>query len=153
MAAKVMRDSRIEHGFVFTGAEYEGGTVLGTEFIRTAGGDVLDGAEVVIARPEAIRGLEIQHGLVADGIAPKAVAEFKEDEASGAFLRGGAVFMRMWPYAYDLLSDPEQSKLEPAQVGLGSVPVAAPDIEPVNVGGGWNFYINARRPIRTRRGR
>jgi multiple sugar transport system substrate-binding protein len=142
MAAKVQRDARID-GFVFTGAEYEGGTVLGTEFIRTAGGDILDGSEVVIARPEAVRGLEIQQRLVADGIAPKAVAEFKEDEASGAFLRGDAVFMRMWPYAYDLLSDPEQSKLEAAQVGLGSVPVAAPEIEPVNVGGGWNFYINA----------
>jgi multiple sugar transport system substrate-binding protein len=143
MAAKAKRDGRVKDGLVFTGARYEGGTVLGTEFIRTSGGDILDGEEVVIGRPEAVRGLEIQRSLVADGIAPKAVASYKEDEASGAFLRGDAVFMRMWPYAYDLLSDPEQSGLERAQVGLASVPVAEPGIEPVNVGGGWNFYINA----------
>jgi multiple sugar transport system substrate-binding protein len=143
MAAKAKRDGRVKDGFVFTGARYEGGTVLGTEFIRTSGGDVLDGQEVVIGRPEAVRGLEIQRSLVDDGIAPKAVASYKEDEASGAFLRGDAVFMRMWPYAYDLLSDPEQSSLERAQVGLASVPVAEPGIEPVNVGGGWNFFVNA----------
>ena len=33
-------------------------------------------------------------------------ASFKEDEASGAFLRGDAVFMRMWPYAYDCSATP-----------------------------------------------
>ena len=143
MAAKVQEDGGAKHGFVFTGAIYEGGTVLGTEFIRGAGGDVLDGKEVTIAAPEAIRGLTVQHSLVADGIAPEAVGNFKEDEASGAFLRGDAVFMRMWPYAYDLLSDPEQSELETAQVGLAQVPVADAGVTPVNVGGGWNFYVNA----------
>jgi multiple sugar transport system substrate-binding protein len=143
MAAKAKRDGRVKDGFVFTGARYEGGTVLGTEFIRTSGGDVLDGQDVVIGRPEAVRGLEVQRSLVDDGIAPKAVASYKEDEASGAFLRGDAVFMRMWPYAYDLLSDPEQSSIERAQVGLASVPVAEPGVEPVNVGGGWNFFVNA----------
>jgi multiple sugar transport system substrate-binding protein len=143
MAAKVQRDGGAKHGFVFTGAIYEGGTVLGTEFIRGAGGDILDGKEVVIAGPEAVTGLTIQQSLVAEGVAPKAVANFKEDEATGAFLRGDAAFMRMWPYAYDQLSDPSLSDIEAAQVGLGHVPVAAADIEPVNVGGGWNFYVNA----------
>jgi multiple sugar transport system substrate-binding protein len=143
MAARIQADAGTKHGFVFTGAIYEGGTVLGTEFIRGAGGDILDGDEVVIARPEAVRGLTVQQSLVADGIAPEAVGNFKEDEATGAFLRGDAVFMRMWPYAYDLLSDPEQSELETAQVGLAHVPVADAGVTPVNVGGGWNFYVNA----------
>jgi multiple sugar transport system substrate-binding protein len=143
MAAKVQRDADVADGFVFTGAEYEGGTVLGTEFIRTAGGDILEGSEVVIGSPEAIGGLETQQSLVAEGIAPEAVANFQEDEASGAFLRGDAVFMRMWPYAYDLLPDPNESNIKESQVGLTQVPVATEDIPRVNVGGGWNFYINA----------
>jgi trehalose/maltose transport system substrate-binding protein len=142
MAAKVQRDAGVPNGFVFTGAVYEGGTVLGTEFIRTAGGDVLDGDSVVVTSPEAIEGLSIQQSLVADGIAPKAVANFKEDEASAAFLRGDSVFMRMWPYAYDLLTDKEASDIEQRQVGLAHVPVASDSIEPVNVGGGWSFFIN-----------
>lgn len=43
MAAKVQADAGVTNGFVFTGANYEGGTVLGLEFIRNAGGDVLEG--------------------------------------------------------------------------------------------------------------
>jgi multiple sugar transport system substrate-binding protein len=80
---------------------------------------------------------------VADGIAPKAVANFQEDEASGAFLRGDSVFMRMWLYAYDFLGDEEQSSITAGQVGLAEVPVAAPDLPRANVGGGFNFFINA----------
>jgi len=143
MAAKVQQDADIPNGFVFTGAQYEGGTVLGLEFIRTAGGDVLDGDTVVVDSPEAIEGLAIQQALVADGVAPEAVANFKEEEASGAFLRGDSVFMRMWPYAYDFLGDPEQSSISVDQVELTELPVASEEIPRVNVGGGFNFFINA----------
>lgn len=142
MAAKVQRDAKVPNGFVFTGAVYEGGTVLGTEFIRSAGGDVLDGDTAVVTSPQAVEGLKIQQSLVADGIAPKAVANFKEDEAAAAFLRGDSVFMRMWPFAYDMLTDKEASDITPQQVGLVPVPVASADASPLNVGGGWSFYIN-----------
>jgi multiple sugar transport system substrate-binding protein len=144
MAAKVQKDAGTDNGFVFTGAQYEGGTVLGIEFIREAGGDILNGDSVIVDSPKAIEGLTIQQSLVSDGIAPKAVANFKEDEASGAFLRGDAVFMRMWPYAYDFLGDKKQSSITAAQVGLAPLPVASQGIAPVNVGGGFNFFINAK---------
>jgi multiple sugar transport system substrate-binding protein len=142
MAARIQRDAGVANGFVFTGAAYEGGTVLGTEFIRNAGGDILDGDRVVIASPEAVEGLRIQQSLVADGTAPEAVATFTEDEATGAFGRGDTVFMRMWPFYYTDLANPELSTLDLAQVGLAQVPVASAGNQPVNVGGGWNFYLN-----------
>jgi multiple sugar transport system substrate-binding protein len=142
MAGKVTKDSNVANGFVFTGAVYEGGTVLGTEFIRTAGGDVLKGNEPTITSPQSVEGLTIQQSLVKDGIAPKAVANFKEDESAAAFLRGDAVFMRQWPYVYDLLSDKEQSDISPGQVELSHVPVATTGMTPVNVGGGWSFFLN-----------
>lgn len=143
MASKVQKDAGTENGFVFTGAQYEGGTVLGLEFIRTSGGDVLDGDTVIVDSPEAIAGLANQQSLVAEGIAPEAVANFKEDEASGAFLRGDSVFMRMWPYAYDFLGDKELSSITADQVELTQLPVASEDLPRVNVGGGFNFFINA----------
>jgi len=142
MAAKVQRDAKVKNGFVFTGAVYEGGTVLGTEFIRTAGGDVLDGSKVTLTSPEAVEGLSTQQSLVADGIAPKAVANFQEGELEAAFLGGDTVFMRTWPYVYDLLSDKEQSDIDPAQVELSHVPMTAADMTPLNVGGGWSFFLN-----------
>jgi multiple sugar transport system substrate-binding protein len=143
MAAKILADSGVQSGFVFTGAIYEGGTVLGTEFIRNAGGDILDGDTVVIGSDAAITGLTAQRALVAEGIAPEAVANFREDEVAGAFLRGDAVFMRTWPYVHGQLSDSELSTLEVAQVGLAKLPVVVDGVESVNVGGGWNYYINA----------
>jgi multiple sugar transport system substrate-binding protein len=142
MASKIQRDAGIPNGFVFTGAQYEGGTVLGIEFIRTHGGDVLDGDTVIIDSPEAIAGLTTQQALVSDAIAPESVANYQEDQASGAFLRGDSVFMRMWPYAYDFLGDPELSSLDANQVELAPLPVAK-GVEPVNVGGGFNFFLNA----------
>jgi trehalose/maltose transport system substrate-binding protein len=143
MASKVQQDAGIKNGFVFTGADYEGGTVLGLEFIRTAGGDVLDGDSVIVDSPEAIEGLTIQQTLVGDGIAPGSVANYQEDQASGAFLRGDSVFMRMWPYAYDFLGDKQETDLTTSEVELAQLPTASEDIAPINVGGGFNWFLNA----------
>lgn len=144
MAHKVMTDSKIANGFVFQGAQYEGGTLNGMEYIRSSGGDVLDGDKVVIASPAAVKGLEIQRKLVTGAVSPAAVAEYKEDESGGAFLGGRSVFLRSWGYLYGLVSDKSQSKLDPAQVGVAAVPRADTAIEPVNVGGGWNLYLNGQ---------
>lgn len=143
MAAKVKRDAKVRNGLVFTGAIYEGGTVLGTEFIRCAGGDILGGDKVTIGSPQAVEGLRLQQSLVADGIAPKAVADYKEDEITAAFLRGDTVFMRQWPYIYDNVADKKQSKIDYDQLGISRVPLVRPGTTPTNVGGGWNFYLNA----------
>lgn len=144
MAKKVMSDSKTANGFVFQGAQYEGGTVNGMEYIRTAGGDVLHGDEVVIGEAKSVHGLQIQRSLVTSGVTPQAVAEYKEDESGGAFLGGKSVFLRSWGYLYGAASDKGQSKLSPEQVGVTSVPRADTGIAPVNVGGGWSLYLNAR---------
>jgi multiple sugar transport system substrate-binding protein len=144
MAAKVQHDSGTRYGYVFQGAQYEGGTVNGLEFIRTAGGDVLDASgRIVIGDAAAVNGLKIQRAMVTDGTSPAAVAEYKEDESAGAFLAGDSVFLRSWGYLYGLVSDPSQSKITNAQVGVGELPVADAEFPRVNVGGGWNFYMNA----------
>jgi multiple sugar transport system substrate-binding protein len=143
MAEKVMRDQRVKHGFVFTGAVYEGGTLLGLEFIRSTGDVLIDGTEIVATDAQIVQGLEIERSMVTSGISPQAVANFQEDQAAGAFLAGDAVFLRNWSYTYGLVSDPEQSKLQPDQVGIAAVPVADPGVEPANYGGNWNLFMNA----------
>jgi len=66
MALKVVRDQKTPNGFLFQGANYEGGTVNGIEYIRGAGGDVLTGGKVTIDSPAAVRGLSIERSRRAE---------------------------------------------------------------------------------------
>ncbi|MFL6059392.1 MAG: extracellular solute-binding protein, partial [Rubrobacteraceae bacterium] len=109
MVEKVRRETGTRYGFVFQGADYEGGVVNGLEFIWNSGGEVLDPHdldEVTVATPEAVAGLETARGMVTDGVAPGAVPSFKEYEAYSIFLNGDAIFMRNWPNVYARAADP-----------------------------------------------
>jgi multiple sugar transport system substrate-binding protein len=144
MALKTVQDTGTKDGFVFQGAEYEGGVCNGLEYIRTHGGEVLDPndpSKVIIGSPESASGLETWHSMIADGASPQAVLQYKEDEAHGAFIRGDAVFMRNWPYVYALLSNPQESDIKPGQVGVAPIPVSEGKPSSSTLGG-WNFFIN-----------
>ena len=146
MALKTTQDTGTKDGFVFQGAEYEGGVCNGCEYIWTHGGNVLDPenpTEVVIDSPEAAAGLETWHSMIADGVSPQSVLQYKEDEAHAAFLRGDTVFLRNWPYVYALVANPEESEIEPEQVGVTPIPVAQQGERSYSTLGGWNFFINA----------
>jgi multiple sugar transport system substrate-binding protein len=56
--------------------------------------------------------------MVADGIAPEGVSQYKEQESATIFLGGDAVFMRNVPRMYALASDPAESEIEPAVIGV-----------------------------------
>jgi multiple sugar transport system substrate-binding protein len=143
MALKVVRDQKTPNGFLFQGANYEGGTVNGLEYIRGAGGDVLTDGKVTVDSTEAVRGLSTERSMVTRGVAPASVAGYKEDECAGLFLGGKAVFARTWVYLYGLLPDKQQSVLDTSQVGVAELPVAQAGLPRVNVGGGWNCLVNA----------
>ncbi|MEV5966589.1 ABC transporter substrate-binding protein [Kribbella sp. NPDC051952] len=143
MALKISRDTKTPFGFNFQGANYEGGTVNGIEYIRSAGGDVLTDGRVTIGSAEAVEGLTTERTMVTSGAAPAGVANYKEDECLGGFLGGKTVFTRQWVYLYGKLADKQQSVLGPDQVGVAELPVARAGLKPVNVGGGWNCMVNA----------
>ncbi len=103
IAGKVRRDAGTRYGFVFQGAEYEGGVVNGLEFIWNSGGSVLDPhdlAEVAVAAPEAVAGLGTAREMLTGGVAPGALPSYKEYESYTVFLSDDAVFMRTWPNVY-----------------------------------------------------
>lgn len=144
MAKQVMAENpSITDGFTFTGARYEGGTLLGNEFIETAGGSVIEGQKVEADSPQAVDGLETERSMVTEGISPAAVANYEEGDAEAPFLAGRSVFLRNWAYVFGDIANPELSEIKPSQVGVTSVPRASTAIPPVNVGGGWNLYVNA----------
>jgi multiple sugar transport system substrate-binding protein len=146
MVEKVRRETGTRYGFVFQGANYEGGVVNGLELIWSSGGGVLDPhdpSEVTVAAPEAVAGLETARGMVAEGVAPGAVPSFKEYESYTVFLNGDAIFMRNWPYVYARAADPSLSRVEQGHIGVAPLPVARPG-SPVHSGlGGWNLMINS----------
>ncbi len=145
MALKTAQDTNTQFGFVFQGADYEGGVVNGLEYIWTHGGDVLseDGSEVVIDSPESVEALTTQRSMIDDGVTAEAISSYKEQESQAAFLRGDAVFMRNWPYVYGLVGTEGESSIEHEQVGIAALPVASEDIQTYSCLGGWNLFINA----------
>ena len=144
-ARAVQQRSGTRYGFIFQGADYEGGVVNGLEYINSAGGNVVDPNDpstVTVDSPEAREGLSIQRSMVEDGITPEAVATYKEDESTAAFLNGDAVFLRNWPYVYAQAGDPEASTITQDQVGIAPLPAASSG-RSVSGLGGWNLMINA----------
>jgi multiple sugar transport system substrate-binding protein len=143
MALKVRQDQGTRYGFVFQGSQDEGGVVDALEHVWNAGGDVLDGNEVIINSPEAAEGLTLRRSMIVDGVAPQASGDYTTQESQVVFTNGDAVFMRNWPFVYGLLSDPETSAVRPEQIDIASLPVAEEGDQSFSGLGGWNFMVNA----------
>ncbi|MGB3684067.1 MAG: ABC transporter substrate-binding protein [Rubrobacteraceae bacterium] len=157
IAGQVQQQANIQYGFVFQGAEYEGGVVNGAEFIWNSGGDILTGNIstsqagtpvvlspnfVAIDSPDSVRGLQTERGLVTDDVAPQDVAEFREEQSYEAFLNGDAVFMRGWPFMY-ALANGNQYQVNQDQIGIAPLPVGSEGQQSWSALGGWNMYVNA----------
>jgi multiple sugar transport system substrate-binding protein len=155
-ALRVMGESGVAHGFVFQGAAYEGGAANAAEFVWSAGGEVMTSRlavtgvvvntavevdQVAVGSEEAARGLDIARRLIQDGVAPPAVADFREAESLEAFAAGDAVYMRNWPYAYRALL---RAGFTDDQVGMAPLPAAGAGGESASSLGGWNLMVNAR---------
>src|SRR5215204_7211081 len=154
MALKTAKDTGTKNGFVFQGSNYEGGVCNGCEYIWTYGGEVLSevtGGEVVIDSPEAVAGLETYASMVADGVAPKAVANYDETTSEPVFGAGDAVFTRDWPGFYALLGlstkEGGYPNVKPEQVGIAPIPVAESGMKSYSTLGGWNQFVNAATDI------
>ena len=155
MASKVMQVAGTRHGFVFQGADYEGGAANAAEFIWSAGGEIVTSQVTVtgmvvntvtetdsvrVGSDAAARGLDIARKLVADKVSPEDVASFREEEALDAFVAGDAVFLRSWPYAYGVL---RQAGFTTDQFGVAPLPAASSGGRSASCLGGWNLMISA----------
>ena len=145
MARTVQQQSGTRYGFIFQGADYEGGVTNALEYIWSSGGEVVDPNNpdrVLIDSSEAREGLSIERSTIDDGVAPESVATFKEQEVQSTFLNGDAVFARQWPFMYGLISNPDESSLTTDQVGVAPLPVASESDQNASCLGGWNWCIN-----------
>ena len=129
-------------GFAFQGAPSESGSVDAMEFLLGAGAKVLseDGKTSVITDDSnAEHAFTFLQKMMHDGVAPRVVTTFTENESLQAFQGGNAVFMRNWPYAYTMMNADKASKVK-GKFAVAPLP-AFEGHDPVAVLGGQNWAI------------
>ena len=102
--------------------KYEGLTVNASEAINSAGGAVLDAnGKPSLLTPEAKAGLANLTKAYADGHIPKEAITFQEEESRQAFQDGKLLFLRNWPYVYNLATTEGSSKVKDV-LGMTALP-------------------------------
>lgn len=158
MAKTIMENEGTKYGYVFQGANYEGGLVNACEFIWNSGGNMLisdlsigseinessEDVNIITINSDAAKlGLWEAQEMMNSGISPEVVSSFKEMETTEAFAKGEAVFMRNWPTAYPRL-EIDGAKITDEQFALAPLPVSEFGMQSYSCLGGWNLVISNR---------
>jgi multiple sugar transport system substrate-binding protein len=95
-------------------AKYEGLTVNASEAINTNGGAIVgkDGQTPTVDSPEAVAGLNRLVQAFKDGNIPKQAITYQEEQGRQAFEAGQLLFLRNWPYVYNLAKTDGSSKVK-----------------------------------------
>lgn len=129
-------------GFVFQGKAYEGLTCNALEWVSSYGGGtiVADDGKVTINNPDAAAALDLAASWIGL-ISPPGVLNYEEEESRGIFQSGKAVFMRNWPYAYQL-SQAADSPIKD-KVGVTTLPKGGgANARQSATLGGWNLSVS-----------
>jgi multiple sugar transport system substrate-binding protein len=135
------------YGYIWQGKQYEGLVCNVLEFFWGNGGDVLKDGQVVIDSPENIQALGFMRDLIVRyKVTPPLVTTAVEETTRRIFGNGKAVFMRNWPYAWNIF-EKEGSPVR-GRVGVAVMP-SFPGKEHACTLGGWQLGVNAysRHPV------
>jgi multiple sugar transport system substrate-binding protein len=104
-------------------AKYEGLTVNAAEAINTAGGTIVgkDGATPTVDSPQAVKGLQNLADAYKNGNIPKEAITYQEEQGRIAFESGKLLFLRNWPYVYNLATTEASSKVK-GKFGVAPLP-------------------------------
>jgi multiple sugar transport system substrate-binding protein len=104
-------------------AKYEGLTVNAAEAINTFGGTIVDktGTKPTVDSPQAKAGLQALATAYADGNIPKEAITYQEEQGRIAFESGKLLFLRNWPYVYNLATTEASSKVK-GKFGMAPLP-------------------------------
>lgn len=128
-------------GFVFQGNAYEGLTCDALEWVKSSGGGQIVEADgtISINNPDAAKAIDRAATWVGT-IAPEGVLAYGEEESRGVWQLGNAVFMRNWPYAYQL-GNGDDSKVK-GLFDVTTLPVAKEGDQSAATLGGWNVAVS-----------
>jgi multiple sugar transport system substrate-binding protein len=123
-------------------AKYEGLTVNFAEAVQAAGGEIMtdNGTRVALGAP-ATQGLSLLADGFKQGWIPKEAITYKEEEGRRAFMSGQLLFMRNWPYVFNLASKPDPANKVRGKFGV--VPLPGVTGEGSSSLGGLNLAVSA----------
>lgn len=128
------------YGFVWQGKQYEGLVCNVLEYFWSNGGDVLEDEEVVMDSDENIQALGFMRDLIQKyTITPPLVTNAIEETTRHIFGNGKAVFMRNWPYAWNIFE--KQGSPVKGKVGVALLPSFRKGMSASTLGG-WQLGTN-----------
>jgi multiple sugar transport system substrate-binding protein len=122
-------------------AKYEGLTVNASEAINGSGGSVLEknGTTPSVDTAKAKAGIQNLVDAFKDGNIPAAAITYQEEQGRTAFENGQLLFLRNWPYVYNLAKTDGSSKVKDT---FGIAPIPGADGVGASTLGGHNAAIS-----------
>jgi multiple sugar transport system substrate-binding protein len=128
------------YGYLWQGKQYEGLVCNVLEFIWGNGGEVLADGEPVLNTGSNAEALQFMRDLITTyGLTPPFVTTAIEEPTRRLFGSGRVLFMRNWPYAWNIFQT-EQSAVR-GKVGVAQLP-SFPGHESASTLGGWQLGVN-----------
>lgn len=139
-------DRRLQ-GYLWQARQYEGLVCNVYEAIWGHGAAPQRDARIALETKEVGAALGYLRSLVQTGLSPASVTSAAEEDSRRIFQKGGALFMRNWPYAWaevQRVDSPIRGK-----VALASLPTVTGEPGHGTLGG-WQLALNAHAPEKSR---
>ncbi len=121
-------------------AQYEGLTVNVAEAINTAGGTIVDkDGKATVDSAEAKAGMTNLVQAYKDGNIPKQAVTYQEEQGRASFQDGKLMFLRNWPYVYNLAKTDGASKVKDT---FGIAPLPGKDGPGASTLGGHSLAVS-----------
>jgi multiple sugar transport system substrate-binding protein len=128
------------YGFIWQGKQYEGLVCNVLEYIWSNGGEILTGDKPSALSEENVQALGFMRDLITrHGVTPALVLNAIEEPTRHTFGSGRALFMRNWPYAWNIFE--REGSLVKGKVGVAPLPHFEGG-ESASTLGGWQLGIN-----------
>jgi multiple sugar transport system substrate-binding protein len=139
-AQSVLSREKGIYGFLWQGKQYEGLVCNALEYTASNGGKILRDGKVAVDSPENREALEFMRDLISKyRVSPPLVTSMVEETARNVFGNGSALFMRNWPYAWQLL----QKEGSPVAGKIAAAPLPSfPGGKSSPTLGGWQLGVN-----------
>lgn len=140
-AQKLQKQGDVKWGYLWQGKQYEGVSAMFVEILEGFGGFWTnpDTLEVGLDKPQAIQAVNFLKSILDQGISPRGVVTYGEEETRLLFQNGGALFLRNWPYVWKL-ANAQDSKIK-GKIGIKPMIHAQGQVGGSALGG-WGLGIS-----------